>query len=159
MSEFRIVHDYAHSPSKVWRALTDPELIPLWTATGQGAHPVGFSTKIGTKFQFVAKPTPGWSGVVECEVLEVREQSLLRYSWKGAAEGEVTQVTFRLEPHDRGTRLTFEHTGFTGIGGFVVANILASVRKKMLTVGLVAVLDDIDDEGRLRPDSSLKAKS
>jgi hypothetical protein len=29
----------------------------------------------------------------------------------------------------------------------------------MLTVGLVAVLDDIDDEGRLRPDSSLKAKS
>jgi len=41
----------------------------------------------------------------------------------------------------------------------VVAKILASVRKKMLTVGLVAVLDDIDDEGRLRPDSSLRPKS
>jgi uncharacterized protein YndB with AHSA1/START domain len=95
MSDYRIVKDYPHSAAKVWRALTDPALVPLWTASGR-----------------------------------------------------------RLEPHSGGTRLTFEHTGFSGVGGFVVSRILASVRKKMLGVGLPAVLDDIDDDGELRPGSS-----
>jgi hypothetical protein len=35
-----------------------------------------------------------------------------------------------------------------------MAKILASVRRKMLAVGLVAVLDGIDDQGQLRPDSA-----
>ncbi|WP_406567663.1 SRPBCC family protein [Actinoallomurus spadix] len=29
MSEIRIVRDYPHPVVKVWRALTDPELVPL----------------------------------------------------------------------------------------------------------------------------------
>ena len=92
-------------------------------------------------------------------MLEVREPSLLRYSWIGDAKDDRTEVTCRLEPHDGGTRLTFEHTGFSGIGGFVVSKILASVRKKMLGVGLPAVLDDIDEDGQLRPGSSLRPGS
>lgn len=159
MSEYRIVRDYPHSPAKVWRALTEPDLIPLWTVTGQGARPVGFSKQVGTRFQFVGKPTVGWNGVVDCEVLEVREQSLLRYSWLGSAKDDVTEVSCRLEPHDGGTRLIFEHTGFAGIGGLIVSGILASVRKKMLGVGLPALLDQIDEDGRLRSGSGLAAKA
>ncbi len=98
MSEIRIVRDYPHPRPKVWRALTDPALIPLWTATGAGGRPEGFGTTVGTKFQFVAKPKPGWSGVVDCEVLEVNEPSLLRYSWTGDEGGDVTEVVYRLEP-------------------------------------------------------------
>jgi hypothetical protein len=37
----------------------------------------------------------------------------------------------------------------------VTSRLLASVRKKMLGVGLPAVLDDLDDEGKLRPGSRL----
>jgi uncharacterized protein YndB with AHSA1/START domain len=144
MSDYRVVHDYPQSPAKVWRALTDPELIPLWTSTGQGGRPVGFAPVVGTRFRYVAKPMPGWSGVVECEVLEAREPSLLRYTWQGDAKDDVTVVTCRLEPHDGGTRFTFEHTGFTGIGGFLVSRVLASVRKKMLGVGLPAALKEAD---------------
>ena len=80
MTGIRIVRDYPHPPAKVWRAVTDPKLIPLWTATGQGSRPVGFSTEVGTRFQFVAKPRPGWRGIVDCEVLEACEPSLLRFS-------------------------------------------------------------------------------
>jgi uncharacterized protein YndB with AHSA1/START domain len=145
MTDIRIVRDYPHSPARVWRAVTDPELIPLWTATGQGGRPVGFDTKVGTRFQFVARPRPGWRGIVDCEVLEAREPSLLRFSWIGDEHGETTYVTYRIEPNAGGTRFTYEHTGFTGVGGFLVATLLRSVRKKMLTVGLPAVLADLDD--------------
>jgi uncharacterized protein YndB with AHSA1/START domain len=160
MSDIRIVRDYPHPPTQVWRAVTDPALIPLWTSTGQGGRPEGFSVTVGTKFQFVAKPKPGWRGVVDCEVLEVDEPSLLRYSWVGDENGDATYVTYRLEPQAGGTRFTYEHTGFTGIGGYLLAKlVLGPARKKMLTVGLPAVLDDLDDDGALRPTSTLKPKS
>jgi len=84
-------------------------------------------------------------------VLEAQEPFLLRYSWVGDEGGEVTHVTYRLEHHAGGTRFTYQHTGFTGVGGFAMAKLLGSVRTKMLTVGLPAVLDDLDDDGRLRP--------
>jgi uncharacterized protein YndB with AHSA1/START domain len=160
MSEIRIVRDYPHPPEKVWRAVTDPALIPLWTATGAGGRPEGFSPTVGTKFKFIAKPKPGWNGVVDCEVLEVKEPSLLRYSWIGGdGGGDVTEVVYRLEPHAGGTRFTYEHTGFTGIGGIFMAKLLGHVRTKMLSAGLPAVLDDLGDDGHLRPTSTLKAKS
>jgi len=159
MSEFRIVHEYPHPPEKVWRALTEPALIPLWTSAGQGGRPVGFAPVVGTRFQFVAKPQPGWRGIVDCEVLEASEPSRLRYTWVGDEGGAATHVTYRLEPTAGGTRFTFEHTGFTGIGGFLVSKVLASVRKKMLGVALPALLDDLDDAGKLRPGSTLEPKS
>ena len=154
MPSIRIVRDYPHSPAKVWRAVTDPAIIPLWTATGAGGRPEGFSTTVGTKFRFVAKPKPGWNGIVNCEVLEVAEPSLLRYSWTDDAGGDVTEVVYRVEPHDDGTRFVYEHTGFTGAGGFFMARLLGHVRRRMLNVGLPAVLGDLDDDGRLRTGSA-----
>jgi uncharacterized protein YndB with AHSA1/START domain len=193
VSDIRIVRDYPQSPATVWRAVTDPALIPRWTATGAGGRPEGFAPVAGTRFRFVARPRPGWSGVVDCEVLEARapsllryswadgaggrpegfepvvgckfrfvakpkpgwngivdcevlevdEPSLLRYSWTGDDGGDVTQVVYRLEPHAGGTRFSYEHTGFTGVGGLYMATLLGRVRRKMLTVGLPAVLDGL----------------
>jgi uncharacterized protein YndB with AHSA1/START domain len=156
MTDIHIVRDYPHPPAKVWRAVTDPELIPLWTATGRGARPVGFAPVPGTRFQFVAKPVPGWRGIIDCEVLDVREPSLLRFSWTD--DGTTTYVTYRIDPYGGGTRFTYDHTGFTGAGGFVLAKLLGAVRKKMLTTGLPAVLDDLDESGTLRTTSTLRAK-
>jgi len=82
MTDIRIVRDYPHPPAKVWRALTDPALIALWAM-----RPEGFAAVVGNRSRFVAKPQRGWRGFVECEVLEVRERELLRYSWIGN-EGE-----------------------------------------------------------------------
>ena len=150
MSEIHIVRDYPHPPAKVWRAVTDPALVPLWTATGAGGRPEGFAPVVGTKFRFLAKPKPGWSGVVDCEVLEVNEPSLLRYSWTGDEGGDVTEVVYRLEPHAGGTRFTYDHTGFTGVGGVFMAKLLGHVRRKMLRVGLPPVLDDLGEDGSPR---------
>ena len=55
-----------------------------------------------------------------------------------------------------GTRSTYHHTGFTGIGGFAMAKILGSVRTRMLTVGVPALLAERDETGALRPDTTLR---
>jgi uncharacterized protein YndB with AHSA1/START domain len=159
VSEIHIVRDYPHSPAKVWRALTDPALIPLWTSTGAGGRTEGFTPVVGTKFRWVAKPKPGWNGIVDCEVLEVDEPRLLRWSWVDGDGGEVTLVTYQLEPRADGTRFTYEHTGFTGAGGLFMSQLLGHVRRKMLSVGLPALLDDLGEDGVLRADSILKPKS
>jgi uncharacterized protein YndB with AHSA1/START domain len=156
MTDIHIVRDYPYPPAKVWRAVTDPELVPLWTATGRGGRLVGFSAVPGARFQIIAKPVPGWRGILDCEVLEAREPSLLRYSWTD--DGTTTYVSYRIEPRGDGTRFTFDHTGFAGPGGFFLAMLLGTVRKKMLTTGLPAVLRDLDDDGALRETSTLRAR-
>jgi uncharacterized protein YndB with AHSA1/START domain len=143
-SDIHIVNEHPHSPEKVWRALTDPTLIARWTKEG-------FSAVVGTKFRFVAKPQPWWRGFVECEVIEVRVPSLLRYSWVGDEGDTPTLVTYQLEPIAGGTRFTFDHVGFSGIGGFMVSRVLRRVRKKMLAVGLPAVLSNLDAQTRAWP--------
>jgi uncharacterized protein YndB with AHSA1/START domain len=154
MSDIRIVRDYPHPPAKVWRALTDSALIALW-----GMRPEGFAPVVGTRFKLIGKANPGWRGFVECEITEARAPSVLRYSWVGNEKDEPTRVSFILEPHAGGTRLTFEHTGFTGVGGFLLAKLMMEPGwKKMLGTTFPAVLADVDDEGNLRPGSSLTPK-
>jgi uncharacterized protein YndB with AHSA1/START domain len=154
MSDIRIVRDYPHPPSKVWRALTVPALMALW-----GMRPEGFEPVAGNRFKYVAKPQPGWRGFVECEVLEAREPLVLRVSWVGDESGKKTFVAYALEAHAGGTRLTFEHTGFTGVGGFLLAKLMMGPGwKKMLTAAIPAVLADLDESGNLRAGSTLKPK-
>jgi uncharacterized protein YndB with AHSA1/START domain len=143
MTEIHIVRRYPQPPELVWRAVTDPELVPRWTTTGAGGRPEGFSPEPGNRFRFVAKPKPGWSGVVDCEVLEATEPRLLRYTWADG-DGPVTEVTYRIDPDGAGTRFSYDHTGFRGVGGFLLAKLLGRVRTKMLTVGLPPVLASLE---------------
>jgi uncharacterized protein YndB with AHSA1/START domain len=154
MSDIRIVRDYPHPVAKVWRALTDPALMALWMM-----RPEGFAPVVGTRFRLVAKPQPGWRGYVECEVLEAREPSMLRYSWVGDETRPPMEVTYTLVPREGGTRLVFEHTGFRGIGGFVLAKMMMGPGwRRMLGVRVPEVLDDVDDAGKLREGSTLRPK-
>ena len=92
-------------------------------------------------------------------VLEVDAPHLLRYSWKGDENGDTTQVNYRIQPTWGGTRFTYQHTGFSGIGGLIMAKlILGPVRRKMLDKGLPAVLNNLDYNGNPRSDSTLKPK-
>jgi uncharacterized protein YndB with AHSA1/START domain len=140
-SDIHIVNDYPHPLEEVWRALTDPAKVPLWTKEGLGGRLEGFQPIVGTRFKFVAKRQPWWRGFVECEVMEVRAPSLLRYTWVGDEGESPSLVTYQLEPIEGGTRFTFDHTGFKGIGGFMVSRVLGRVRSKMLGKGLRALLD------------------
>ena len=120
--------------------MTDPALHPL-----VGHAPRGLGPGVGTRFKLVAKPKPGWRGFVECEVLEAREPSVLRYSWVGDEKRPPPMaVTYTLTPHEGGTRLTFEHTGFKGVGGFILAKLMMGPGwRKIFRSTLPAVLTDL----------------
>jgi uncharacterized protein YndB with AHSA1/START domain len=98
-----------HPPTKVWRALTQAPLIAEWLMQND------FRPVVGHRFQFRATPVPGWSGVTNCEVLEVVEPERLVYAWGDGTEsdsGLKTIVTWTLTPVDGGTRVRMEQSGF-----------------------------------------------
>jgi hypothetical protein len=69
-------------------------------------------------------------------------------------------VTWRIAPTESGSRLTYDHTGFTGVDGIIMSKlVLGPIRRKMLEQGLPPVLDAIDDSGRLRPGVTLRTGS
>lgn len=89
-----------HPPSAVWRALTDPELLALWWASGD-VRPV-----VGHRFTL----DMGAWGTQPCEVTAVEPDRLLEYHF---AEGVLdTRIVWRLELEDNGTHLTLVHAGF-----------------------------------------------
>jgi uncharacterized protein YndB with AHSA1/START domain len=104
-----VEYDLPHAPAKVWRALTDPDLLGRWLMTND-IRPI-----VGHKFKFTATPMHGWDGICHCEVLEVEEPRRLRYSWSGggATARLDTVVTWTLSPTaSGGTLLHLEHAGF-----------------------------------------------
>jgi uncharacterized protein YndB with AHSA1/START domain len=155
LSRVRITRDYAHSPQKVWRALTDPTLIALW-----GMRAQGFSTEVGARFKFFGTPNRSWRGFIECEMLEARAPTLLRYSWVDNEGTKPTFVSWRLEARGVGTRLHFEHVGFTGVGGFLLAQfVMRPGHRQKLAHDLPALLTDLDEAGNLKQPGTLVPKS
>lgn len=98
-----------HAPEKVWRALTIPELLAEWLMEND------FAAKPGHRFTFRAKPVPGWSGVTNCEVVELDGPRLLAYRWGDGTESDTglqTLVTWTLTAAEGGTLVRMEHSGF-----------------------------------------------
>jgi uncharacterized protein YndB with AHSA1/START domain len=102
--------DLNHPPAKVWRALTDPELLAEWLLPV-----VDLELAPGAAFVFRAQPQPGWDGTVSCRLLEIEPQRKLSYTWVVGDMALDTVVTFTLAPTASGTHLTLVQSGFTPV--------------------------------------------
>lgn len=60
-----VEYDLPQPPEKVWRVLTEPELLSSWLMAND------IRAVVGHKFTFRAQPMPHWDGIVHCEVMEV----------------------------------------------------------------------------------------
>ena len=118
----------------VWAALTSRELVSEWLMPTRD-----YATVVGHRFSFHAPRMPGWDGVIHCEVLEVLAPTRLAWSWRGSNMRAATRVTFTLEPDAAGTVLTLEHTGWAGLGGFVLSR---TVKLKRLESPTLATCKD-----------------
>ena len=98
--------DLQHSPEKVWRALTDPELLAEWLLPV-----IDLRLEPQAAFTFTTQPYPGWDGTVNCRILEVEAPRKLSYSWV-VGDTLDTVVTFTLAPTASGTLLSLVQSGF-----------------------------------------------
>lgn len=94
-----IEREFRHAPEKLWRALTQPELIADWLMQN------AFRPEVGHHFTLSAD----W-GSVECEVQVVEPFRRLAYTWNSDALKSL--VTWTLTPSGTGTLLRMEQTGF-----------------------------------------------
>ncbi|RWM07125.1 SRPBCC domain-containing protein [Mesorhizobium sp.] len=105
-------------PEKVWRALTEPELLAAWMM------PNDMKPETGKRFSFAGPDAP-----IDCEVLDAEPSKLLRYSWRERPGEDADQlpafdsiVTFTLERTiSGGTHLRIVHDGFVPAARPVVA--------------------------------------
>jgi uncharacterized protein YndB with AHSA1/START domain len=93
----RVDQFVAAPPAKVWRVLTEPDLMRLWWAEGDVAAVAGH--------QF-ALDMPGY-GKQPCKVLEVDPPHRFVYTFTSA-----WTLSWRLEPEGGGTRVFLEHNRF-----------------------------------------------
>ena len=94
-----IERDIAHPPQRVWRALTQPQLIEEWLMKND------FMPVVDHCFNL-----RGDWGAVDCQVLAVEPNKTLSYTW--AAMGLESVVTWTLTKTPTGTHLRMEQTGF-----------------------------------------------
>ena len=123
MSDDAIVIEivYPHPIRRVWQALSDSEMLARWLM------PNTFKPEIGHSFTFNVGAPQGWSGVVNCRVVELVPPFRVAFTWTNSALPE-TLVTFTLMPVPEGTRLRLEHSGFAagGATALTIRDILAS---------------------------------
>jgi uncharacterized protein YndB with AHSA1/START domain len=101
-----VEREFAHPPEKLWRALTQPHLIEAWLMQND------FALTLGHKFQMRGE----WGGVLDCQVLAIKPNEKLAYSWNFANDDPAyaleSTVTFTLTPTALGTHLRMEQSGF-----------------------------------------------
>jgi uncharacterized protein YndB with AHSA1/START domain len=99
-----IEREMPHPPEKIWRALTQGELMKEWLMEND------FQPEVGHKFNLRAAPVPNWNGIIDCEVLVVEPNRKLSYSWGTMGMGTV--VVWTLVATSGGTLVRMEQSGF-----------------------------------------------
>ena len=91
--------EIAYPPEKIWRALTQPQLIEDWLMKND------FEPVVDRSFTL-----RGDWGSVDCKVLSVEANKSLSYTWD--AMGLESVVTWTITPTTTGAHLRMEQTGF-----------------------------------------------
>jgi uncharacterized protein YndB with AHSA1/START domain len=94
-----VERELAYPPEKIWRALTQPQLIAEWLMQND------FQPVMGHGFQL-----RGDWGSVDCKVTAIEPNTVLAYTWE--AMGLESTVTWTLTPAGAGTHLRMEQAGF-----------------------------------------------
>jgi uncharacterized protein YndB with AHSA1/START domain len=142
MHEIVIDEVFPHPPEALWKTLTRADLVARWIPM----PPTGFAPVEGHHFTFQTTPAGAWDGVIQCQILEVKPNERLSWSWKSGHEGNVgygapldTVVTFTLSRVGNGTRLRLVHSGFVKPRNDIAFKTMGEGWSKIVTtVGAIA---------------------
>jgi uncharacterized protein YndB with AHSA1/START domain len=95
-------------PDLVWRTLTEPARVATWFTESSRVGPVGSRYRLDF----------GEGSAIDGEILALEPGRELAYSWAwtGSEAGEVTRVSWTIEPHLGGTRVRLVHDGWAEAG-------------------------------------------
>lgn len=154
---------YDHPPDRVWRALTESDLLGAWLMENDLDR-----VAVGETFEFTSEPVPPfWDGTVRCEVLEVDRPHRLKLSWWGGGGNPETTVTWQLEPVDEGgtvtdaterTRLLVTQEGLDGVRGLVMKVGMRGGWDTKYHETLPAVLDRIERGDPVQDSGAMAAR-
>jgi uncharacterized protein YndB with AHSA1/START domain len=105
--------DLPYPPVQVWRALTEQDLLSAWLM------PNDLRPEAGARFRLRPEGREGADAVIDCEVLEVEPNRMLRWRQSEAAPydsggGSIDSVvTVELTVRPGGTHLRLVHDAFT----------------------------------------------
>ena len=101
-----VERDLPFPPEKIWRALTQSNLIE------ESLMKNDFASVVGHRFNLRGD----WGGVLDCEVLAIEPNKMLSYTWDflhdDANFNLKSVVIFTLAPTSTGTNLRMEQSGF-----------------------------------------------
>lgn len=99
---------YAHSPDRLWRALTDPVQLEAWLMPSTGLD----DPQLGTQFVFTVPTDP--PGEIACKVLAIRPGRQVTMRWVDLRAQLPARwvLDSTLHPQGHGTRLLLPHNGF-----------------------------------------------
>lgn len=90
----------------VWRYFEDPDLLAAWLMRNN------FSGNVGEPFQFFARPSNDWDGVLYCKLVEFDPPHKVAYTWDANDIDGETLVVIELFEEADGTRIRLIHTNF-----------------------------------------------
>ncbi|HYG01956.1 MAG TPA: SRPBCC family protein [Chryseosolibacter sp.] len=98
MKDFKKYYIIPAPPSDVYKALTNPLTLHLWTG-----EPAEMTTEPGSEFSL-------WDGSIVGKNLEFEEDKKIVQQWFFGEQEEESIVTIKLHPHESGTSVELRHT-------------------------------------------------
>jgi len=144
---------YPHPRDKVWAALTTPEALAEWLM------PNDFEPVVGKRFQFWVDGMLNYSGITDCEVLEVDPPKRLVYTWvskmKNRPDHPALTLVWTLHEEGSGTRLVLEQSGLEALSWWWRFS-MKHGWSRMLKTLLPKVLGNVSDDGSFTPGAITK---
>jgi len=110
-----LVRKFDAAPGKVWRALTEPELLKQWMRPNDSTKmsTAEIDLRVGGRYRIVMRPADGEEHDVRGVYREIVPNRKLVYTWawKSTSERE-SLVTIELRAAGGGTELTLKHEQF-----------------------------------------------
>ena len=110
-----LVRKFDAAPGKVWRALTEPEMLKQWMRPDDATKvsTAEIDLRVGGRYRIVMRPAEGEEHDVRGVYREIVPNKKLVYTWawKSTPERE-SVVTIELRAAGGGTELTLKHEQF-----------------------------------------------
>jgi uncharacterized protein YndB with AHSA1/START domain len=108
--------EIAVPPERVFRALTTDEVTAWWgSADTYRTTAWQADLRVGGRWRAAGRGSDGQPFAVEGQYLEIDPPRKLVHTWEAPWDGgNVTTVSYRLDPIEGGTRVTLRHDGFAG---------------------------------------------